>query len=258
MILSKLTPAETLLVRNGKEATLKDMLKYTLMDLLLKQVLIIEEVERQPSKRDLIRVYKYISVGKKFSAYKCMPHELVFLFAYRKNSSIRILFRNCVKIGYENAQSGKEFNKLIMSSRELKNAFSISLLKKMFSDGFSYTDKGTQFKIQLENEIQYLEQHLRKEIDNDKRRVIETLKQIGGNIFLLNGMEFSLLKEIDDELLKEFNRPEVSSGCGTWTTFETYDHDFDSSCSSDTGGSACSGDGGCSSGCSGCGGCGGD
>ncbi len=32
--LTKLTPAETLLIRSGPAAPLKDLLKYTLMDLL--------------------------------------------------------------------------------------------------------------------------------------------------------------------------------------------------------------------------------
>jgi hypothetical protein len=259
MILSKLTPAETLLVRKGNEATLKDMLKYTLMDLLLKQVLAIEEIQRQPSKHDPVRVYKYIGVGKNFTEYKCLPHELVFLFTYRKNSAIRILFRNCVKIGYENAQTEKAFSKLVMSSGELQKAFTRSFLQKIFN-GFSYTNVGNQLKEKVEGEMQHLEKDLPSQINNNKKKALEILKQIGGNIFLLNGIEFSLLKEIDDELLKEFNRPETGGGCGTgcWTTFNTYDHDFDSSCSSDTGGSACSGDGGCSSGCSACGGCGGD
>jgi hypothetical protein len=260
MILSKLTPAETLMVWKGNEATLKDMLKYTLMDLLLKQILTIEDVERQPSKRDPVRVYKYIGIGKNFNNYKHLPHEVVFLSAYQKNSRIRILFRNCVKMGYENASSEHAFCKILVSSPELNDALTKSLIRKLFGGGFTYTSTGIQLKMQVEKQIQELEKTLPAQINNDKQKALATLKQIGGNIFLLKGLEFALLKEIDEELLKELNKTRTNGGCGTgcWTTFDTYDHDFDSSCSSDAGGSACSGDGGCSSGCSGCGGCGGD
>jgi hypothetical protein len=260
MILSKLTPAETLMVWKGNEATLKDMLKYTMMDLFLKQILMIEDVERQPSKRDPVRVYKYVSIGRNFTSYKHLPHEVVFLSAYQKNSGIRILFRNCVKMGYENAFSESAFCKTIVSSQQLKDSFTRSFMQKLFSGGFSYTNRGVQLKTLVETQIQELEKTLPAQINTDKQKALAILKQIGGNVFLLKGLEFALLKEIDEQLLKELNRTGTNGGCGTgcWTTFDTYDHDFDSSCSSDTVGSACSGDGGCSSGCSGCGGCGGD
>lgn len=256
MILSKLTPAETLMVLKGNGATLKDMLKYTMMDLFLKQILTIEDVKRQPSKRDPVRVYKYVSIGKHFTNYKHLPHELVFLSAYQKNSGIRILFRNCIKMGYENAFSERAFCKILISSQQLKDAFTTSFLRKLFGGGFSYTSTGIQLKTQVETQIQELEKTLPAQINTDKQKALATLKQIGGNVFLLNGLEFALLKEIDEELIKELKKAGTNGGCGTgcWTTFDTYGHDFDSSCSSDTGGSTCSGDGGCSSGCGGCGG----
>ena len=45
--LSQLTPAETLIILKDKDTRLKEVLKVTLMDLLLKQVLKIEEVYKQ-------------------------------------------------------------------------------------------------------------------------------------------------------------------------------------------------------------------
>ena len=38
-ILSKLSPAETLLIKDGNRTSFKDLLKYTLADLILKKVL---------------------------------------------------------------------------------------------------------------------------------------------------------------------------------------------------------------------------
>src|SRR5688500_11913344 len=107
MILSKLTPAETLIVWKGNQTPLKDLLKYTAMDLLLKQVLVIEEVQRQSHKRNPVRVYKYIGRGKNFKGYACPGHELVFISAYQKSPALRILFNNFVRMGYENAGSEK-------------------------------------------------------------------------------------------------------------------------------------------------------
>lgn len=256
MILSRLTPAETLIVWKGNQTTMKDMLKHTLMDLLIKQILSIEEIERQPSKRDPIRIYKYIGTGKNFSGYRCLPHELCFLSAYYKNSTIRILFRNFVKIGYENAHSELDFYKTLRTSNELKDMFTVSLFQRIFTGGFNYTSIGSQLRIAIEDEIQNLETILLNQLNNDKEKALDILKKIGGNVFLLKGIEFDLIKEIDQAFLKELTQSKPSSGCSTgcFTTFDTFESDFDNSCSSDTGGSGCSGDGGCSSGCAGCGG----
>ena len=118
--LSNLTPAETLVIRNGELTPLKDLLKCTLMDLLLKQVLTIENIERQPSPRDPIRTYKYIAAGNNFSTYKPRLHEMVFISPFQKNSELRILFRNLVKVGYQNAKSERNYYSYLIQSDSLK------------------------------------------------------------------------------------------------------------------------------------------
>ncbi len=107
-----------------------------------------------------------------------------------------------------------------------------------------------------------MEAELPNIIHNDKKKALEILKRIGGNVFLVKGLEFELLKEIDEELSKEFERNDKSynTGCGGCFTFygnhsDSFDGAFDTADSSG-GGSGCSADSGCS-GCSGCGGCGG-
>lgn len=255
MILSKLTPAETLLLREGTEATLQDMLKYTLMDLLLKQVLAVENVEKQANPRDPIRTYRYIAGGEKLSGYSGLQHEMVYLTAFRKSSDIRILFRHIVKMAYENAKSEKYFRKSLTASPVLKSAFATSFLH-LFTGGVSYTKDGLHLKEQAENEIVTLEKTL-AEGNHDKNKVSSLLKVIGGNIFLLKGLEVDLLKEIEDELFKEFSRrppPNGACSAGCWTMFETYGREFDSSCSASPSGGCSSGDGGCGGGCGGCGG----
>src|SRR3954468_16770925 len=102
MILSKLTPAETLLIRQGEGSPVKDLLKYTFMDLLLKQVLEIRNLERQPNSRDPVMTYKYVYAGPNFNRYTCLPHELIYVSVFHKSAGSGILFRNCVKMGYEN------------------------------------------------------------------------------------------------------------------------------------------------------------
>ena len=77
--LSQLTPAETLIILKDKDTRLKEVLKVTLMDLLLKQVLKIEEVYKQTGRTDEQRLYEYIETGKNVRFYNALPHENVFL-----------------------------------------------------------------------------------------------------------------------------------------------------------------------------------
>jgi hypothetical protein len=103
MLLTKLTPAETLLITQGEDTTLKDALRYTMMDLLLKRVLTITDVERESPHSGNIVTSKYIVAGENFKQYPALAHELVFLIPFRENPAMHMLFKNCVKIGFENA-----------------------------------------------------------------------------------------------------------------------------------------------------------
>ncbi|MBT1697018.1 hypothetical protein KK083_09045 [Fulvivirgaceae bacterium PWU4] len=260
MLLSKLTPAETLLIRDGSQAPVRELLKFTFMDLLLKQVLRAEDVERQLNLRDPVRTYKYVSRGENFPEHNILAHELTFLLPYRKNEDTRMLFRNCIQVGYENARSKRALHKTIRLSPELQNAFTASLIQKVFGE-YEHTAHGLLLKQQVESEIRQLERELPPLIATDREKAMEKLKIIGGNVFLLQGLNFAVLKVIDEAFAETFI-PESTSSCGgSWTTFNTYSDDFDSA--SDSNGNGCSsgdssgcgsGDSGCGGGCGGCGG----
>jgi len=140
----------------------------------------------------------------------------------------------------------------------LKASFNTTIYQRLFG-GFTYTDEGVKFRNEVQNEITELENTFPRDISSDKKRGLETLKLIGGNIFLLSGLEFAITKEIDKELFEEMSNTSGEWSSGSWTSFDSYSDSFDNSCSSDTGHGGDSGDSGCGSGCSGCGGgCGGD
>lgn len=253
--LSKLTPAETLIILKDKDTHLKEVLKVTLMDLLLKQVLKIEEVYKHTGGTKEQRLYEYVETGKNFRFYNSLPHENVFLEIFQENEDYRYLFRHVVKVGCENAKSYNYFHKLVRKSPNISDCFNENFIFNLI--GFSFkTSKHEQLKRELQKEIDQLELHLPSIIQNDKEKALEILKEIKGNIFLISTIEFDLLKQIDQTISTKMNRQTDNSfGCSgcSWTYFESYSESFDSSCSSDGGSS----DGGCS-GCSGCGGCGGD
>ena len=253
-ILSKLTPAETLLVLETSNTELKDLLKYTFMDLLLKKAIKTTEVRKQPNRRDRARIYSYVIAGENWSSYKPMLHEIIYLSPFQESNSIQILFRHVVKIGFQNSGGKKGFiRKKLMTSSNLLGHFKNGLFDSFFNN-IKLTPKGEHTLKEIKKSIEKLEKELPDIINTDKKKALEILLTIKGNIFLLKNLDFQLLRKIDGQLMEEFKRQNgEDTGCyggGDWGTHgDSFDSSFDSA-------DSFGGDSGCS-GCSGCGGCGG-
>jgi hypothetical protein len=263
-LLSKLTPAESLILIDGKKATQKELIKVTFMDLLLKQVIRTYDVKWQASSYDAPIMFKYTERGKNFDKYVSKEHENIFVRPFKENPNSRILFRHIVRIGFENSSSQIDFQNIILSNGILKDCYSKNLYQKVFG-GYSLSKEGKDIQSKLLKEIDQVENILPNYIDTNKEKAFEVLKAIKGNVFLLTNIKFELLNHIDRELIKEMNRRDddnSGNGCySSWDSFDHYSETFDSTSNSESGGSGCWGDSGCGggdSGCSGCGGCGGD
>lgn len=270
-LLSTYSPAETHVLMHGQEAKLKNLLKFTFMDLIIKQVLKTIIVERQPDPRAAVATFRYITIGKNFHTHQILPHERVFLSPFLRDSSVQILFQNLVKLSYQNAVGPTYFQNEVIKSSTMQPLFYKDFFQRFFKNysGYTKTPQGTLARTQLEEELHQLEQHLPLLIQTDKEKALSISRQIKGNLFLLTTLSIELLKEIDTELLadlQEYGHKEqgtegsYSSGCSgcssVWASFSDCSDSFDSSC-----GNACGSDGGGDSGgdsgCSGCSGCGG-
>ncbi|WP_421753226.1 hypothetical protein [Croceimicrobium sp.] len=236
-------------------------MKYTFMDLLLKRVLKTTELKKQSHRKDRVRVYNYVIAAKNFPKYKPLAHEMIYLSPYYRSKSMKILFRNLVAMGFQNAGGKKRFiRNYLVTSPNLEGYFKSGLFNYLFAE-LKLTDKGFDAQQKIKLKIAQLEKELPEILQADKKKALEILLTIKGNIFLLKDLDFDLLKQIDRQLMEEFQRQNRDYdtgcyGCATWDTYDSYEDSFDSSYdSADSGG----GDSGCSScsGCSGCGGCGG-
>ncbi len=253
-ILTKLTPAETLLLTANSKASFKDLLKYT-------KVLKSQEYEDQARPDDPIRTVSYVTVGPAFDGYRCRSHERVFLDPFLKDKELDILFRHLVKMGYENASTKASFVfDRMLSNDVLHESINSGFFSRLFVS-ITLTNKGEKTKKGIERALRELEKELPRLIEASPKGASEVLRKINGNVFLLGSFDFELLDKIDDELTNEIRRQkkDTSSGCsGCYTYFNSYSESFDSGFDSADGGSSGCGGGGCGGGgCSGCGGCGG-
>jgi hypothetical protein len=257
--LSDLTPAETLLLTEGKRVPLKDLLKVTLMDLLLKQILKTVEVPNGSNEATSVS-NTYVVSGNNFSFSKSLSHERVFLSPFLKDKQVEILFSNLVKISYQKAGPEKAYNKLIRDSAGLTGCFT-SGLSKLFNP-FELNDYGRKIATELRGQLNQLSDTLPQLMENNPDKALEVLKHIKGNVFLVKGIDFKRMSEIENAVMSEIYSVQSSSNSTfadpmTWLALDMSSRNFDSNYSSLSSVDA-DWQSGCSAGDSGCSGCGGD
>ncbi len=241
--LTTLLPAQSLLVLEGKQASFKELLKLTFIDLLLKQVLELRTVEQQPHPNDPVRYYKYISAGKNFNSYRPVDHEYIYLAAFKESDSIEILFQNLIRMGVENAQNAKMYRLSISQSPNLQRYCSQNFVQSII-DSFSITDLGRQLRADLQSEITALERDFPVLIENQPEKAKQWVNELGGAVFLLKNIDVSVLARIDSDILAELNKQYQDNdngiacfGCSVWDSSSA-----DSGCSDGSGCSGCGGD----------------
>lgn len=272
-ILSQLKPAETLVLIEGKKVTLKNLMKYTFMDLVLKQVLVVKEsVNTYKSGRGYREVRsKYVIKGKNFDNYKYTSYENIYLSVFHKSPELKAVLTKLIKVAYEAVSSEKEYRKSIINTSPIKNQFKSNFFQQLIGS-FSLTPEGQASKQEVQNRLQEIDSQIADLLKFQPQKALELLVEIGGNIFLLKNLDFELLRKIDATLLQSLNvdnhYDSYSNDSGWWyyldfsddtwldSTFDSWDSTFDSFESSYDAAGCSSHDSGCSS-CSGCGGCGG-
>lgn len=258
-ILTKLTPAETYLLYEKSNCEFKNLLKYTLVDLLIKKVLISEDVEQQSHPSSPIRIVRYVSIGPNFKSHTPRPHELPFLKPFQKSQELQLLFKHLVKVSYENSGSKRSFIfDLLLKNGMINESIKNDFFKKLFLN-ISLTERGRHLNSNIASALIKLEDELPQLIKEDPNTASELLREINGNVFLLKSFDFELLKKVSEEYDKALDKSSHDSSwgpTGCYVYFDTYSDSFDSGFSSAGGDGGCSTGSGCS-GCSGCGGCGG-
>ena len=254
--LATFSPAETLILLEGQDTKIKDLLKVTLMDLIRKQVL-----ERDPSVQE--DQPPYLPSGPNLQSYKPLLHENIFLSWFRRNPNGRMLLTNVIKVAYENAGSVQTYRRDIMDNPEIQSCF-VWGFRKIFMGRFTLTDYGTKIKKELVEEKRDLESTLPDLMRVHPQEALSVLKDIQGGVFVFRGVDFKLMQQIETQVLTEEGNRYARRGTGDFDDvlfwlliFDTHHHVdstvHDTFHSPDSGCSGFDGDSG-DSGCSGCGG----
>ncbi|GAB4338372.1 MAG: hypothetical protein OHK0038_17100 [Flammeovirgaceae bacterium] len=281
-ILQKLTPAETYLLLEDKNAKIKTAVALTFMDLLLKEVLTViqresisEKVGELPSKQ------YYVVTGRNYEGYKPLFHEKSFIVFFEKDTKLEVPLSILARKTYLNAPFDihnfiNNVCKIHLAHLYPKGFFQETFRKKEFED------KRKAFVRQIKSFLDDLD----KKMNQNPKDILPTIQKIHGNVLLIEGFKFQLLQGTPLEEIKEafasyFKSQDIENEIQRkklqqqelleeffWTfenIFDIFSENTDSSSSnnnSDDGNDSdgdgdSGGDSGCSGGDGGCSGCGG-
>lgn len=228
--LSKLTPAETLILVEGDNVQLTDLLSLTLMDLFLKQVLQTTGVASTlQTEHDKATPKLTIIQGTHFNLYRPLPHEEVFTSLFNVDIE-EIPIDECVRVGYKKAKNENHYSRLILKSETLQPYF-VRGLSRLFNGKFSLTPEGREEVRKVKAEIQELEILLTNTLHYDQAKVRTVMQEVKGNVFLIKNLNLGMMREIERRVLTEKNAEghTVSSSFPdvfTWLALDMHFHSF--------------------------------
>ncbi|HYV95706.1 MAG TPA: hypothetical protein VE978_28300 [Chitinophagales bacterium] len=198
-LLTKLTPAETLFILKP-DSLLRDLMKYTMMDLLLQEKLALINFEPKVVQGTSRLGYVGVMIGRKFQQVEPKLHEMIFLFPFYKRPRKRIVFRHLLQMGMSTARSESNFKeRLLLDASEMKPLFTKKFFQKIFG-GLQLSDEGKKVQEEIVKQFNTYDKILPPLIKSDQEKAREMLRDIKGNILLLNSFRFDLIQMIGKEI----------------------------------------------------------
>jgi hypothetical protein len=185
-ILKQLTPAESRFLISLNEASPKDLLKLTLSDLILKEVLVIK-------KQETAEKAPVILSGKNFDSYQAQPHEEVFLTPLRKAPELMILLKHFVEMAYQKLGYPEAYHAdYLKKTKRLKDCFKDGFWRNLL--GFiTLNEEGRK----LQEKVKRYYDKLQRKVDNHEPITAEEFQSIGTNIIVLKNLGPDKVRELE-------------------------------------------------------------
>jgi hypothetical protein len=229
-----LTPAESLIILYPRRGSGKEMMKFTLIDLLLKKVLKAEVCDEKKGiiiKRDVRKTY--IKKGEAIHTFHLKPHEEVFVNPFKIQERLELAeiakeVHGSVKgfSGYKSDLLREPLYEKGYFEKQKKRVLLIPYTKYVLSQ------KGLEAQQRMKYLITEGEKYLEEWMGKDLVRAKAYLSACGANILLLKNYDLQTIKT----WMKELSRLEYQGSDGTdsdsWYDYESMKHvgdhsDFD-------------------------------
>ncbi|WP_378183835.1 hypothetical protein [Aquimarina sp. SS2-1] len=191
--LSELKPAGTKLILEPK-TELIELLKLTLFDLTLKQVLIIKKTLKKSHSRDPhLREYILVETGKNFSKYT--PNKFEQYFTKRIDEDSYFQLKTYLREIFKEIPSEHKYKKEIIHNLKINDLFKNNLISSVFS-WFKTNPKGNKLKKDITEYLNEVDRNIENLIENEPDKALELILFLQGNIFLLTKLKFELLEKL--------------------------------------------------------------
>lgn len=192
--LSELKPAGTKLILEPSSDII-ELLKLTLFDLTLKQVLIIKkEFKRLHLREPHLREYLIVETGKNFTKYKPCQFEKYFTKRIDEDSYFQL--KSYLRAIHKDISSEFIFKKEIVNDLKTIEFFKNDFVSSFFL-WFRTNSKGKKLKVNFEEYLNEIDENIGDLIENEPDKAKELLQFLQGNIFLLKNLKFELLEKLD-------------------------------------------------------------
>ncbi|MBX7108020.1 MAG: hypothetical protein K1X61_05165 [Chitinophagales bacterium] len=198
-LLSKLSPAETLMLLRPYESRLRDFMQFTMMDLLTRQALHLLNYDMQPVQGNATLSLAYVVAGRNFKKEEPLLHEMIFLYPFYKKPASKILFTHFIQIAIKASKGEENFKRKYLLAGELKPLIHIGFWQRIFGS-FSLTEEGKMQQQAIIRHLNFLDKELPVMMKEQKEKAGEYINQVKGNVFLLNALKFELLHLLGAEI----------------------------------------------------------
>lgn len=210
--LKKYIPAEILLLRDGYDAKINDIFKYSLIDLIYKKVIKYELLQHFEVET---KFFVCLSKGDNYNFYKSQPFESTIIEVLADKE--RLFLSDFIKKYLCHFKNAKQIKNQIINYNNLKVVFERSFLDSIIN---KYTRNEDAFRCYdlILNEISEVEKFISNKTISTET-IIETICSINGNILFIDKECNPIIKEIEREIQRQLIRDDDND-------IDFYDIDF--------------------------------
>lgn len=182
---------------------MRDLLKVTLFDLIIRDILAIDEEIIAASGAAASRELLFVIPGNNFPSYMPISHESVFITSMKNDNDGRIVLQRLSKMVYWEGEDDSDYIEKIISQPRMHGFFTKSIWQYIFG-GFKLSQSGKKMKAEIEKEIDVLEDLLSKYLLEYDIRSEKIVKPIAGNLAHLKNLDPQLSKIVNNPFLFQF------------------------------------------------------
>ncbi|MEM6684381.1 MAG: hypothetical protein AAF617_01195 [Bacteroidota bacterium] len=196
--LAVLKPAATAILLSPFKTSLKDIIRYTLMDLELKRVLSITHKNMKLHPNDVhVRRRDSLEIGENFTTYRKSEYENYFL-SFLNEESYYHLHSYLYKV-YADTPMDSRMKRNILKEHKILNLFSTAFSFNMLGL-FLLNANGRKVRREIKRYFVTIEQHLPQIIENSPEQALQLVSFLKGNFFLLKNISVETLEKLNQRI----------------------------------------------------------